>query len=149
MNPEKPSIYAPSAELLAAMANEKRLLALMILADGEISVSDLAPRLGLSNSALSQHLGMMRESGLVTRRQERHKAYYSCTDLALKVLELLDCLLSGKLCLAATIIHKARTFGRLRCRDFKARHRIVEICKLRPRRQAMAAGLDGSFSRKP
>ncbi|WP_281061574.1 ArsR family transcriptional regulator [Mesorhizobium sp. M7A.F.Ca.US.002.01.1.1] len=38
------------------MANEKRLLALMILADGEISVSDLAPRLGLSNSALSQHL---------------------------------------------------------------------------------------------
>ncbi|RVA60848.1 ArsR family transcriptional regulator, partial [Mesorhizobium sp. M7A.F.Ca.CA.001.11.2.1] len=36
------------------MANEKRLLALMILADGEMSVSDLAPRLGLSNSALSQ-----------------------------------------------------------------------------------------------
>ncbi|MDF3233787.1 MULTISPECIES: metalloregulator ArsR/SmtB family transcription factor [unclassified Mesorhizobium] len=96
MNPEKPSIHAPSAELLAAMANEKRLLALMILADGEISVSDLAPRLGLSNSALSQHLGMMRESGLVTRRQERHKAYYSCTDLALKVLELLDWLVERK-----------------------------------------------------
>jgi ArsR family transcriptional regulator, virulence genes transcriptional regulator len=66
MDPEKPSIYAPSA-VLAAMANEKRLLALIFLADGEISVSDLASRLGLSNSALSQHLSIMREFGLVTR----------------------------------------------------------------------------------
>ncbi|MBZ9776978.1 ArsR/SmtB family transcription factor [Mesorhizobium sp. CO1-1-8] len=90
MKARNPRIYAPSAELLGAMANEKRLLALLILTDGEMSVSDLAPRLGLSNSALSQHLGIMREFGLVTRRQERQKAYYSCTDPALKVLELLD-----------------------------------------------------------
>lgn len=53
-----------------------------------MSVSDLAPRVGLSKSALSQHLGIMRESGLVTRRQDRQKAYYSCTATALKVLEL-------------------------------------------------------------
>ncbi|RVD19720.1 MAG: ArsR family transcriptional regulator [Mesorhizobium sp.] len=78
------------------MANEKRLLALVILADAEISVSDLASRLGLSNSALSQHLSIMREFGLVTRKQERQKAYYSCTDRALKVLELLDWLAERK-----------------------------------------------------
>jgi DNA-binding transcriptional ArsR family regulator len=96
MDPENHSIYAPSAELLAAMANEKRLLALIILADGEISVSDLASRLGLGNSALSQHLSIMRDFGLVTRKQERQKAYYSCTDRALKVLELLDWLAERK-----------------------------------------------------
>ncbi|MER8447342.1 ArsR family transcriptional regulator [Mesorhizobium sp. M1066] len=45
--------------------------------------------MGLSKSALSQHLGIMREFGLVTRRQDRQKAYYSCTNTALKVLALL------------------------------------------------------------
>ena len=84
MNPGRTGSYAPAAaQLLGAMANEKRLLALTILAEGEMSVSDLAPRVGLSKSALSQHLGIMRESGLVTRRQDRQKAYYSCTATAL------------------------------------------------------------------
>jgi DNA-binding transcriptional ArsR family regulator len=90
MNPGRPGSYAPAAaQLLAAMANEKRLLALTILAEGEMSVSDLAPRVGLSKSALSQHLGIMRAFGLVTRRQDRQRAYYSCTDPVLKVLKLL------------------------------------------------------------
>ncbi|MBZ9771184.1 ArsR/SmtB family transcription factor [Mesorhizobium sp. CO1-1-8] len=89
-NPGRPSSYAPEAAgFLTAMANEKRLLALMILAEGEMFVADLAQRVGLSNSALSQHLGIMREFGLVTRRQNRQRAYYSCTDPVLKVLKLL------------------------------------------------------------
>ncbi|WP_352676512.1 ArsR family transcriptional regulator [Mesorhizobium sp. M0618] len=55
---EKPSIMS-RPPICSRPANEKRLLALMILAEGETSVSDLAPRLGLSNSALSQQLGIM------------------------------------------------------------------------------------------
>jgi DNA-binding transcriptional ArsR family regulator len=54
VNSEKPEGYvAMAAELLSLMGHEKRLLALDILIEGEMSVGDLAVRVGLSQSALS------------------------------------------------------------------------------------------------
>lgn len=56
--------------LLRAMANECRLLVLCHLAtDGELNVGQLAERVGLSQSALSQHLAKLREERLVATRQ--------------------------------------------------------------------------------
>ena len=56
---------AEAAELLKLLANENRLLILCRLAmAGEMSVDDLADAVGLSQSALSQHLAKMREDGL-------------------------------------------------------------------------------------
>lgn len=81
--------YAAPAKFLDAMASEKRLLCLMIMARGEISLGALAGRVGLSRSALSQHLAIMRSFDLVTTRHDGQKIYYACTDPVLKVMQLL------------------------------------------------------------
>jgi DNA-binding transcriptional ArsR family regulator len=62
--------------LLKAMSNERRLLILCHLATGESSVGDLERRVGLSQSALSQHLAVLREKKLVETRREAQTIYY-------------------------------------------------------------------------
>lgn len=66
-----------AAALLQAMSNPKRLLVLCLLAEGESSVGALAKRVDLSQSALSQHLGRLRDDGFVTTRREAQTVYYS------------------------------------------------------------------------
>jgi DNA-binding transcriptional ArsR family regulator len=66
-----------AVRLLKALANEKRLMILCMLADNECSVGELNARLDLSQSALSQHLGVLREDGLVTTRREAQTIYYA------------------------------------------------------------------------
>jgi ArsR family transcriptional regulator, virulence genes transcriptional regulator len=67
--------------LLKAMANEARLLVLCHLAEsGELSVGALVDRVGLSQSALSQHLAKLREEGLVATRKEAQTVFYSVCD---------------------------------------------------------------------
>jgi ArsR family transcriptional regulator, virulence genes transcriptional regulator len=55
--------------LLKAMANERRLLILCHLSQGEKSVSELEALVSLSQSALSQHLARLRRDGLVATRR--------------------------------------------------------------------------------
>lgn len=69
-----------AARLLKALANDKRLLILCMLIDGEHSVGELNERLDLSQSALSQHLAVLREEGLVRTRREAQSIYYSLVD---------------------------------------------------------------------
>jgi DNA-binding transcriptional ArsR family regulator len=64
------------AELLATMANAKRLLVLCHLVEGERSVGELAAIAGLSQPALSQHLGKMRLQGLVETRRDAQTIFY-------------------------------------------------------------------------
>lgn len=66
-----------AAQLLKALANDKRLLILCLLAEGEHSVGELNALLDLSQSALSQHLAVLREEGLVGTRREAQTIYYS------------------------------------------------------------------------
>jgi DNA-binding transcriptional ArsR family regulator len=68
---------AQAASLLSSMANPKRLLVLCNLLEGELSVGELANRVELSQSALSQHLGKMRALSLVKTRREGQTIYYS------------------------------------------------------------------------
>ncbi len=69
---------APKAmSLLKTMANEKRLFILCNLLDGEVSVNDLAERINLSQSALSQHLAILRQADFVDTRKESQTVYYS------------------------------------------------------------------------
>lgn len=77
--------------LLKAMANECRLLVLCHLsASSELSVGQLAERVGLSQSALSQHLSRLREEGLVATRKEAQTVFYRlCDPKAEQVLALL------------------------------------------------------------
>lgn len=66
-----------AAQLLKALANEKRLQILCLLASGERSVGELNALLDLSQSALSQHLAVLREEGLVQTRREAQTILYA------------------------------------------------------------------------
>ena len=60
----------------------KRLMLLCQLADGELSVREIQSRVGLSQSALSQHLALLREEGIVATRRESQTIYYRIVDHA-------------------------------------------------------------------
>jgi DNA-binding transcriptional ArsR family regulator len=78
MDPEAMRAHAADAtRLLKALANEKRLMLLCLLVEGERSVGDLNARVALSQSALSQHLAVLREDGLVATRREAQTIYYT------------------------------------------------------------------------
>jgi ArsR family transcriptional regulator len=71
----------PVADLLHALANENRLLILCRIAEaGEANVGSLGEAVGLSQSAISQHLAVMRNQGLVTFRRERQTVLYRIAD---------------------------------------------------------------------
>src|SRR5690554_7587172 len=68
---------AKAAALLKAIGNENRLLVLCLLIQvGEMSVGAMLEHIPLSQSALSQHLGRMRDEGLVSYRRESQTLYY-------------------------------------------------------------------------
>jgi DNA-binding transcriptional ArsR family regulator len=69
-----------AARLLKALGNEQRLHILCNLLDGPLSVGELNQRLDLSQSALSQHLALLREMELVETRREAQTIYYSLPD---------------------------------------------------------------------
>ena len=66
-----------AAHLLKALGNEQRLLILCHLLARPLSVGELNERLELSQSALSQHLALLREGGLVDTRREAQSIFYS------------------------------------------------------------------------
>ena len=66
-----------ASDLLKALANDKRLMILCLLVEGERSVGDLNARLELSQPALSQHLKVLRDEGLVETRRDAQSILYS------------------------------------------------------------------------
>jgi DNA-binding transcriptional ArsR family regulator len=72
---------AEAAALLRALSNEHRLLILChLVAEGELSAGALVARVGLSQSAVSQHLAKLREEGLVAGRREAQSIFYRIGD---------------------------------------------------------------------
>jgi len=70
-----------AARMLKLLANENRLLILCrLVATKEMSVGELAEAVGLSQSALSQHLAKMREEGLVSTRRNGQTIHYQIAD---------------------------------------------------------------------
>ena len=80
-----------AAALMKALSNKHRLLILChLIAEEEMSAGMLVERVGLSQSALSQHLAKLRAEGLVSFRRESQTLYYHVADpKAGEVLELL------------------------------------------------------------
>lgn len=66
-----------AVQLLKALASEPRLKVLCLLVGGERSVGEINDLLELSQSALSQHLAVLREEGLVRTRREAQTIHYS------------------------------------------------------------------------
>ncbi len=87
---------AEAAGLLKALANEKRLMILCkLLEQGEMSVQPLSEAVGLSQSALSQHLAKMRQEKIVDFRRVGQTIYYrvssSNVNRILKTLKSIYC----------------------------------------------------------
>ena len=79
-----------AAALLRLLSNERRLMILCQLIGGELSVGTLQGRLGLSQSALSQHLARLRADRIVATRREGQTIFYRIIDpAALQLLETL------------------------------------------------------------
>lgn len=79
-----------AANLLKALSNEKRLMIICAISQGEKSVGELEEIVGLSQSALSQHLARLRRDHIVDTRREAQTIYYTLDDPS--VVALLNCL---------------------------------------------------------
>lgn len=72
---------AQAAAMLKALANEKRLMILCKLLElGEMGVMALSAEVGLSQSALSQHLAKMRDENIVGFRRDGQSVFYHVAD---------------------------------------------------------------------
>ena len=68
------------AQLLKTIAHESRLMILCMLVKNEMTVSEINEFVELSQSALSQHLAVLRQNNLVETRRESQTIYYSLVD---------------------------------------------------------------------
>jgi ArsR family transcriptional regulator len=75
------------SDLFRALAHPARVAVLEVLgSDGERSVSELQPLVGIEASHLSQQLGILRRAGLVTTRKDGSQVFYSVADPQLNEL---------------------------------------------------------------
>ncbi|HMT47141.1 MAG: hypothetical protein RL702_985 [Pseudomonadota bacterium] len=77
---------AAMAARLKFMSHPERLLMLCRMDEGEVSVSELVGLTGLSQSAVSQHLAMLRDEGVVAIRGEAQTRYYSLKDPVVRAI---------------------------------------------------------------
>lgn len=75
------------ADFFKTLAHPARIRVLEVLRDGERSVGDLIPEVGLEPSHLSQQLGVLRRASILQARKEGATVYYSVTDR--RIFELL------------------------------------------------------------
>ncbi|MDP6952369.1 MAG: metalloregulator ArsR/SmtB family transcription factor [Alphaproteobacteria bacterium] len=79
-----------ASDLLKALANRHRLMIVCQLVDGERAVSDLAARLGIRQTTVSQHLALLRKDGIVATRRDGQTIYYRIgSDNARAIVETL------------------------------------------------------------
>ena len=68
------------ADLFKALGHPAPVRALELLVDGERTVGELQPLVGIEASHLSQQLGVLRRAGLVTARREGSSVHYALAD---------------------------------------------------------------------
>ncbi|MGE4372078.1 MAG: ArsR/SmtB family transcription factor [Xanthobacter sp.] len=79
-----------AAAFLGGLASPHRLRILCQLVEGEKSVSQLIAATGLPQTSMSQHLGKLKDEGIVTFRREHRTLYYSiCNEAAIGIIRLL------------------------------------------------------------
>ena len=91
-------IYTLKAEFFKALGHPARIRILELLAEGDHSVTELMPKLGLESSHLSQQLAVLRRAGMVAARKQGNTVIYSMTskDMA-ELLHVARAVLTGLL----------------------------------------------------
>ena len=79
--------YAWSVQALAALADPTRQQLIALLAEGEVAAGDLAARFPVSRPAISRHLRVLREAGLVTVRADGQRRLYALDPRPLRELD--------------------------------------------------------------
>ena len=91
-------IYQVKAEFFKTLGHPSRIRILELLRDGECSVGELIPQVGLEASHLSQQLGVLRRANIVQTRREGSTVFYSVVDRRiLQLLEVAKAILSASL----------------------------------------------------
>lgn len=80
MKIENPELFQLHSEYCRVLANDRRLMILALLKQGEMSVGEIAAGIGASLAATSQHLGILRNRRIVEARKEGQTVYYRPTD---------------------------------------------------------------------
>lgn len=98
LRPMTRPIYQVKADFFKTLAHPARIRVLELLRDGERSVGELIPEVGLEASHLSQQLGILRRANILHSRKERSTVRYSVTDPRIfELLEVAKAILTGTL----------------------------------------------------
>jgi ArsR family transcriptional regulator, cadmium/lead-responsive transcriptional repressor len=86
------SVHSTSqvSPLMALAADPNRLAILRDLAEGDLHVGGMCQRLGLRQQAVSHHLTICRLRGVVVRRRQGKRNYYSLTPRGLQLLKAVE-----------------------------------------------------------
>ncbi|MCL4417726.1 MAG: metalloregulator ArsR/SmtB family transcription factor [Actinobacteria bacterium] len=77
---KKDSFYNLHADICKTISNPNRQAILDIIRDGEMSVTELVNRTGISQANLSQHLAILRSKSVVSTRREGNNIFYSISN---------------------------------------------------------------------
>lgn len=111
-----PPIYQLKAEFFKTLGHPARIRILEILREGEASVSELIPQVGLEPSHLSQQLGVLRRAGVVSGRKEGASVRYSVTDP--RIFDLLE---TARSILSTSLKETSSLLGELEAINFGAK----------------------------
>ncbi|HET9187167.1 MAG TPA: metalloregulator ArsR/SmtB family transcription factor [Acidothermaceae bacterium] len=70
-------LYQTKAEFFKTLGHPARIRVLELLSEGERSVGEMLPEVGIESSHLSQQLGVLRRGGLVTTRKQGNAVFYA------------------------------------------------------------------------
>jgi DNA-binding transcriptional ArsR family regulator len=93
------------AEICAALADPRRIVAIYALAEKPHTVNELAAALGMTQSAASRHLKVLRERGMVQAVRHGVSVEYHLCDLRLiQALDILRSVLRDDLAHRASLV---------------------------------------------
>ena len=85
---KKEGFYNLHADMCKTISNPRRQAILDTIRNGELTVSELIERTGISQANLSQHLAILRSKGVVRTRRDGNNIYYSISNT--KIIEAYD-----------------------------------------------------------
>ena len=109
-------IYQVKADFFKTLGHPARIRVLELLRDGECSVGELIPGVGIEASHLSQQLGILRRANIVQVRKEGAAVLYSVTDL--RIFELLEV---ARAILTSSLAGSSQLLAELQTLDFPER----------------------------
>ena len=103
-------IYQVKADFFKTLAHPARIRVLELLRDGERSVGDLIPEVGLEASHLSQQLGILRRANILKTRKDGSTVFYSVGDPRIfTLLEVAKAILTGSLAESGQLLAELET----------------------------------------